>query len=94
MQFTYCIMRKLLWQRFWLDLCTEQMVSARACANRFLPSNSSGTKVSDVSDGCTHCGKFEVLFISVGGGGAFWAENVHVLGPKCTCAYFVFSLTG
>jgi hypothetical protein len=39
LQFTYCIIQKLhelskqvLWQRFWLDLCTKQVVSARACA--------------------------------------------------------------
>jgi len=43
MQFTYCIMHKLhewskkvLWQRFWLDFCTWQVVSARACAYQFL----------------------------------------------------------
>ena len=30
----------VLWQRFWLDLCTKQVVSARACAYQFLPFNS------------------------------------------------------
>jgi len=40
LQFTHRIMHKLhkwskhvLWQRFWLDLCTKQVVSARACAS-------------------------------------------------------------
>jgi hypothetical protein len=33
---------KVLWQRFWLDLCTKQVVSARAYANQFLPYSSSG----------------------------------------------------
>jgi len=33
--------KKVLWQRFWLDLCTKQVVSARACANQFLPYYSS-----------------------------------------------------
>ena len=39
-------------------------------------------------------GSLKSFLLVLGGGGAFWAENVHVLGPKCTCAYFVFSLTG
>ena len=25
----------MLWQRFWLDLCTKQVVSARACTYQF-----------------------------------------------------------
>jgi len=49
LQFTYCVLQELhewskkaLWQNFWLDLCTKQVVSARACAYQFLPYNSSG----------------------------------------------------
>ena len=49
LQFTHCIMhkshdwcKKVLWQRFWLELCTKQVVSARACANQFLPCSSLG----------------------------------------------------
>jgi hypothetical protein len=52
--FTHCIMHKLhdrskkvLWQRFWLILCTEQAVSAGACANQFLPCSSSGIALFD-----------------------------------------------
>ena len=40
----HCIMHKLhdgsekvLWQRFRLDVCTKQVVSARACAYQLLP---------------------------------------------------------
>ena len=48
LQFMHCIssmieVKKVLWQRFWLDSCTKQMVSARACANQFLPYSSSGS---------------------------------------------------
>ena len=49
LQFTYCVKQKLhvwskkvRWQRFWLDSCIKQVVSARACAYQFLPYNSSG----------------------------------------------------
>ena len=31
------VSKKVLWQRFWLDLCTKQVVSARACTYHFLP---------------------------------------------------------
>ena len=43
LQFTYCIMYKLhewnkkaLWQRFRLEICTKQVVGARACAYQIL----------------------------------------------------------
>ena len=44
---TICMneVKKVLWQRFWLDLSTEQVISARACAYQFLPYNSSGIKL-------------------------------------------------
>ena len=29
--------KKVLWHRFWLDLCTKQVVNARACATIFCP---------------------------------------------------------
>ena len=31
--------KKVLWQRFWLNLCAKQVISARACANQILPYN-------------------------------------------------------
>ena len=44
LQSTFCIVQKLhkwskkvLRQRFWLNLCTEQMVSARACTYQICP---------------------------------------------------------
>jgi len=36
--------KKVLLQMFWLELCTKQVISARACAYQFLPYNSSGTQ--------------------------------------------------
>jgi hypothetical protein len=57
LQFTHCITHKLLerskivlWQRFWLNMCTKQMVYARACANQFLPS---GIKGKEKESGAT-----------------------------------------
>jgi len=55
MKFTHCIMHelrewstKVLRQRFWLDLYTKQEVSAKLCANQFLPYDSSGIKLTDM----------------------------------------------
>ena len=91
LQLTHCIMHKLhdrskrvLWQRFWLDLCTKQVVSARACANQFSPCSSSGIALFGMitvqADSCLNSEQIDTLFISVGGlegvlggGGAFWA---------------------
>jgi len=81
----------MLWHRYWLDLCTEQVVSARACANQFLPCSSSGIALlgmrSVQADSCLNSEQIDTLFISVGGqegglrgGGAFWAggpNNAH-----------------
>jgi hypothetical protein len=75
----------MLWQRCWLDLCTKQVVSARTCANQFLPYSSSGIALFDMrtvqADSCLNSEQIDTLFISVGvrklGGGAFWAG-----GPK------------
>jgi len=87
----------MLWQRFWLDLCTKQVVSARACACQFLPYSSSGVKssgkISVQTDSCLNSDQFYTLFISVvvskGGlvGGAFLTG-----GPKYTndCQEFYF----
>jgi len=92
--------KTVLWQRFWLDLCTKQVVSARACANQFLPYNSPGIKLIDMravqADSCLNSEKIDTLFISVGGqegdlggGWSFWAG-----GPKSTrdCYRFFVSL--
>jgi len=76
--------------RYWLDFCTEQEVSARACANQFLPCSSSGIAIFGMrtvqADSCLNSEQIDTLFISVGGqegffgGGVFWAS-----GPKITC---------
>ena len=79
----------MLWQRFWLDLCTKAVVSARACANQFLPCSSSGIALFGMrtvqTDSCLHSEQTETLFISVGrkgvgGGGHFRleAQQMHV----------------
>ena len=76
-QYTYCITHKLhywstnvLWQRCWLDLCTKQVVSARACTYHFLPYNSSGInlfgKRTVQTDSCKFSEQIDTLFISVG----------------------------
>jgi hypothetical protein len=58
-------------QRFWLDLCTKQVVSARACANQFLPNSSSGIALFGMrtvqADSCLNSEQNDTLFISVGG---------------------------
>jgi hypothetical protein len=64
----------VLWQRlktFWLDLCTKQVVSARACANQFLPRSSSGIALVGMrtvqADSCLNSEQIDTLFTSVGG---------------------------
>jgi hypothetical protein len=70
----------VLWQRFWLDLCTKQVVSTRACANQFLPYSSSGIVLFGMktvqADSCLNSEQIYTTFISVrrqeggfGGGG-------------------------
>jgi len=67
------------------------VVSARACANRFLPYSSSGIAILGMrtvqADSCLHSKQIDTLFISVGGqegglggGGYFGPEtqNLHV----------------
>ena len=81
----------MLWQRFWLDLCTKQVVSARACANQFLPYSSSGIALFGMrtvqADSFLNSEQINTLFICVGGqegglggGGHFGPEarNLHV----------------
>ena len=82
----------MLWQRIWLDLCTKQVVSARACANQFFPYSSSGIALFCVrtvqADSCLDSEQIDTLFISVGGqegvlggGGDHFgpeARNLHV----------------
>ena len=92
----------MLRQWFWLDLCTKQVVDARACANQFLPYSSSGIALFGVrtvqADSCLNSEQIDTLFISVGGqggglggGGVFWAG-----GPKFTrdCHDFFFGPAG
>jgi len=92
----------MLWQRFWLDLCTKQVVSARACANQFLPYSSSGIALFGVrtvqADSCLNSEQIDTLFISVGGqggglgGGGYFgleAQNLHV-----TAMIFFLALRG
>jgi len=59
------------WQRFWLDLCTKQGVSARACANQFLPYSSSGIALIGMRTvqaySCLNSEQIDTLFFSVGG---------------------------
>jgi hypothetical protein len=61
----------MLWQRFWLDLCTKQVVSARACANQFMPCSSSGIALFGMravqADSCLNSEQIDTLFISAGG---------------------------
>jgi len=81
----------VLWQRFWLDLCTKQVVSARVCANQFLPCSLSGIALFGMktvqADSCLESKQIDTLSISVGGqegglggGGHFGpeAQNLHV----------------
>ena len=82
----------MLWQRFWLDLCTKEVVSARACANQFLPNSSSGIALFGMktvqADSCLNFEQIDTLFINVGGqeggGGHFGPEtqNLHVTVMK------------
>ena len=74
------------------------MVSARACANQFLPYSSSGIALSGMrtvqADSCSNSEQSDTLIISVGGqeggegGGAFWAG-----GPEFTRVCQIFFLT-
>jgi len=86
--------KKVLWQRFWLDSCTKQVVSARACAYQFLPYNSSGInlfgKRTVQADSCLHSEQINTLFYSVGGqeggGGCHLgpeAQSLHVTVRNC-----------
>ena len=86
LQFTHCIMHKLhdlglkvLWQRFWLDLCTKQVVSARPCAYQFSSYSSSGIKLFSMktvqADSCLNSEQIDTLFISVGGQEGAWGRG-------------------
>ena len=82
----------MLWQRFWLELCTKQVVNARAFAYQVLPFNSSGIYLSGMgivqADSCLNCEQIHTLFNSLWGleggpggvDGYFWPEahNLHV----------------
>ena len=62
----------MLRQWFWLDLCTKQVVDARACANQFLPHNFSCIKLIDTrtvqADSCLNSEQIDTLFIRKGVG--------------------------
>jgi len=77
LQFKHCIMHKLHdWSKKVLylakvlaDLCTKQVVSARACANQFLPYSSSGIALCGMTtvqaDSCLNSEQIDTIFISV-----------------------------
>ena len=62
----------MLWQRFWRDLCTKQVVDARACAYQLLPCNSSGfkvfVKITVHADSCLDYEQIDTLFKLWGSG--------------------------
>jgi hypothetical protein len=74
--------KKKLWQGFWPDLCTKQVVSARAYENHCLPYSSSGIASFGVrtvqADSCSNYEQIDTLFFSVEvrkgvlGNGSFW----------------------
>ena len=76
----------MLRQRFWLDLCTKQVVSARACANQFLPCSSSGIALFGTrtvqADSCLNSEQIDTLFISVGGQEGGFGGGVLGRRPK------------
>jgi hypothetical protein len=78
-----------------LDLCTKQVVSARACVNQFLPYSLSGIALFGMrtvqADSCLNSDRIDTLFISVrgqegalGGGCHFRSDvqNLHVTVRK------------
>ena len=77
--------KKVLWQRFWLDLCTKQEVSARAWAYRFLPYSSSGITLFGMrtvqADSCLNAEQIDTLFISVGVRKGVWRGG-DILGRR------------
>ena len=76
----------MLWHRFWLDLCTKQVVSARACANQFLPYSSSGIALFGIrtvqADSCLNSEQIDTLFISLGGQEGGFGGWVVILGHR------------
>ena len=91
LQFTHCSMHKLhewseyvLWQRFWLDLSTKQVVSARACANQFCPmacQDLFGMRTVQ-ADSCLNSEQIDTLFICVGGQEGVLGESFLAGGPN------------
>ena len=78
--------KKVFWHRFWLDLCTKQVVSARACANQFLPYSSSGTALYGMrtvqADSCMNSEQIDTLFASVGGQEGGFGGGGGILGRR------------
>ena len=73
-------------------MCTKEVVSARACANQFLPNSSSGIALFGMrtvqTDSCLESEQIDTLFISVGRQeGGLGGGGVVILGrrpEKCT----------
>ena len=87
--------KKLLWQRLWLGLCTKQVVSARVCANQFLPYSSSGIALFGMktvqADSCLNSEQNGTVFIyrqanNIASGGPFgslcYSEIVSLCFPS------------
>ena len=76
--------KKCFGKVLWLDLCTRQVVSARACANQFLSCNFSGINLIDMravqADSCLHSEQIDTLFISEGGQEGGLGEGGVILG--------------
>ena len=77
----------MLWQRFWLDLCTKQVVSARACTYQDLPYNSSGINLFGMrtvqADSCLNSEQIDTLFFNVRGQeGGVWGGGGGQFGPE------------
>jgi len=69
-----------------LDLCTEQVVSARAYTNQFLPCNSSGIAIFGMrtvqADSCLISEQIDTLLISVGSQEGFFLGGGGHFGPE------------
>ena len=90
----------MLWQGFWLELCTKQVVSARACANQFLPCSSSGIALFGMktvqADSCLNSEQIATFLLMWGVRKGCWGGG-GILGrrfKKCTwMSWIVFSPT-
>ena len=91
--------KKCFGKRLWLDLCTKQVVGAKACANQFLPCSSSGIAIFGMrtvqADSSLNSEQVDTLFISVGDQeGGLWGGG-GILGrrpKKCTWVSGILNL--